>query len=154
MCGIPWNESSVTAIAWNKPVRVALVSGVFDPIHAGHIAYLHAAREYGAVICVLSDAPWKHPVLVPIDQRQRVLEALGVFLVRIVQDVATEIPAIIEADKPDYYLKGLDWSGKLPAAERAACAAAGTTIVYTATMEASSSQLLEDYVRRRQETQP
>lgn len=128
---------------------MVLVSGVFDPLHAGHVDYLHAARQYGALICVLSDAPWKHPVLVPIEQRKVILEALGVVRVRIVTDVATEIPQIITAEQPDFYVKGADWSGKLPAQERAACAAAGTAIVYTMTMQESSSKLLADYHQRR-----
>ena len=39
-------------------MRIVVVSGGFDPIHSGHIAYLKAARSHGdkLVIALNSDA--------------------------------------------------------------------------------------------------
>ena len=31
---------------------VTLVTGGFDPLHSGHIAYFKAAREFGHTLCV------------------------------------------------------------------------------------------------------
>lgn len=120
-----------------------LVGGVFDPLHAGHLAYLEAAKQHGPLVCALSDAPEKHPPVVPIAQRKALLEALGVSHV-IVHD-GDGIPALIESLQPRYYVKGPDWAGKIPPAERAACERVGTGIVFTVTKTESSSKMLADY---------
>ena len=31
---------------------VSLVTGGFDPLHSGHIAYFKAAKEFGHSVCV------------------------------------------------------------------------------------------------------
>ena len=36
--------------------KITVVSGGFDPIHSGHIAYLEEARRYGDVLIVLLNA--------------------------------------------------------------------------------------------------
>jgi cytidyltransferase-like protein len=126
--------------------NVALIGGVFDPLHAGHLAYIKAARPYGTLVCALSDAPAKHPPLVPIAERAQLLEALGCC---VIPHDGTDIPRIIQALKPSAYIKGADWAGKLPEAELAACARTGTAVIYTETKAQSSSKLLAEYERAR-----
>ena len=31
-------------------MKISVVSGGFDPIHSGHIAYINAAKEYGDIL--------------------------------------------------------------------------------------------------------
>jgi cytidyltransferase-like protein len=127
--------------------RIALVGGVFDPLHGGHVAYLEAAKAYGTLVCALSDAPEKHPPLVPIAERAKVLQALGV--TRVIEHGGSSLPLIIEAVKPAAYVKGGDWAGRLPDAELAACARVGASVVFTDGLKQSSSFLLADYEARR-----
>lgn len=122
-----------------------LISGVFDPIHAGHLAYIREADRRGPVVCVLSDAPEKHPPLVPIAERASLLQALGVARVIIGQSVASAL----FLERPQAYYKGADWRGKLPQEQIEVCARYGIQIVYTDTITQSSSQLLGAYERSR-----
>jgi cytidyltransferase-like protein len=137
-----WNAFSAVANSNN----VALIGGVFDPLHAGHLAYIKAARPYGTLVCALSDAPSKHPPLVPLKERAQLLEALGCC---VIPHDGTDIPRIIQALKPSAYIKGADWAGKLPEAELAACHRTGTSVVFTDTKDQSSSKLLAEYERAR-----
>lgn len=127
--------------------RRVLVGGVFDPLHAGHVAYLEHASRYGELVCALSDAPSKHPPLVPMGQRGQILRALGVR--HVVEHDGTKIPELIDDLRPEVYVKGADWDGKLPQAERDACDRAGTRIVFTDTTQESSTRLLTEYERKR-----
>jgi SAM-dependent methyltransferase len=121
-----------------------LIGGVFDPLHAGHVAYVEAARAYGRVVCAISNNPAKHPPLVPLWDCAVLLKRLGV-------DTFTGMSIVqaIAHFTPKYYIKGRDWEGKLPAEEVEACARHGVAIVYTDTMQQSSSRLLADYERAR-----
>jgi len=39
-------------------MKIVLVSGGFDPIHSGHIAYIHSAAEHGDVWVLLNSDDW------------------------------------------------------------------------------------------------
>jgi cytidyltransferase-like protein len=62
--------------------KTVIVSGGFDPLHSGHIAYLQAARNLGdyLVVGVNSDA-WlickKGRAFMPLKERMAVVRALG-----------------------------------------------------------------------------
>ena len=60
---------------------IVVVSGGFDPVHSGHIAYLQAARQLGDRLIVgLNSDDWlarkKGRAFMPFDERQAVLAAL------------------------------------------------------------------------------
>ena len=43
----------------SKTIKIAVVSGGFDPIHSGHIAYLKAAKQLGDILIVaLNSDEW------------------------------------------------------------------------------------------------
>ena len=122
-----------------------LISGVFDPLHAGHLAYIERARMLGEVLCVVSDSD-KHPPLVPLDHRAALLAALTH------GDVYQEcsVTEAIVRYEPDAFLKGYEWDGRLPQEIVDACALVGTEIMYCAgTRLESSSALLAHYERAR-----
>jgi cytidyltransferase-like protein len=125
-----------------------LIGGVFDPLHAGHLAYIRTAQTYAAehcysLVCALSDNPAKHPPVVPIEERAALLRALGVDF--LTDDVVKAISTL----RPKAYIKGKDWEGRLPLSEVNACFIVGTRIIFTDTMTQSSSALLADYERKR-----
>jgi hypothetical protein len=94
-------------------------------------------------VCALSDAPHKHPPLVPIEQRRQLLLNLGVS--RVIVHDGTEIARIIQEVQPSAYVKGEDWAGNLPDDEVAACARVGASIAYLGGTKESSTQLLNAY---------
>jgi len=63
-------------------MNISIVSGGFDPLHSGHIAYLEAAANLGNQlwVCLNSDewlAAKKGKAFLPFKERKAVLEALG-----------------------------------------------------------------------------
>ena len=62
-------------------MKIIVVSGGFDPIHSGHIAYFKAARSYGdkLIIALNSDA-WlekkKGKAFMPFNERKIIIENL------------------------------------------------------------------------------
>ena len=64
-------------------MKIIVVSGGFDPIHSGHIAYLKAANKLGDKLMVaLNSDAWlvnkKGSYFMPFDERKLVLENLSV----------------------------------------------------------------------------
>lgn len=62
-------------------MNIVLVTGGFDPIHSGHIAYLNAARELGDMLIVgLNSDEWlirkKGKSFLPIDERNEIVRNL------------------------------------------------------------------------------
>jgi glycerol-3-phosphate cytidylyltransferase-like family protein/SAM-dependent methyltransferase len=123
--------------------ETVLISGVFDPLHAGHLAYVNAAKAYGPVVAAVTDDPDRHVPLVPVNDRATLLLGLGVEAVY-TQPVTGET---IRALRPRYFVKGSDWDGRLPEDILEACGETGTQVIYTETVTRSSSKLLADYTR-------
>ena len=62
-------------------MKISVVSGGFDPIHSGHIAYLNAARELGdKLVVLLNSDSWlqnkKDQEFLPFIERSLILESL------------------------------------------------------------------------------
>jgi len=63
-------------------MKISIVSGGFDPIHSGHIAYLEAAATFGDElwVCLNSDE-WliakKGKAFMPFEERKVILQALA-----------------------------------------------------------------------------
>ena len=61
--------------------KVVLVTGGFDPLHSGHIAYFKAAKEFGDTLCVaVNSDDWltrkKGKPFMNIEERMAVLKEL------------------------------------------------------------------------------
>jgi D-glycero-beta-D-manno-heptose 1-phosphate adenylyltransferase len=104
------------AAAWRAGNQGALVmtNGHFDLLHIGHVRYLQAARLLGDALIVglNSDASTRarkpgRP-LVPEEDRAELLAALGCVDIVVIFDDLTAIP-LVEALRPDVYVKGGDW---------------------------------------------
>ena len=63
-------------------MKIIVVSGGFDPIHSGHIAYLNSARAHGdKLIVALNSDNWlidkKSKFFMPFDERKVIIENLS-----------------------------------------------------------------------------
>ena len=132
------------------PGPVIMTNGVFDILHRGHVTYLAQARALGGslIVAVNSDSSVRmlgkgedRPINTQ-DDRAAVLAALqAVDLVVVFTD---KVPlAVIEAARPDIYVKGGDYRVEdLPEAKLAATWGAKTvTIAFE--HERSTTALLE-----------
>jgi|SRR5579859_1316757 len=106
--------------------RVIFTNGCFDLLHLGHVRYLQEARGLGdlLVVGVNSDASTRalkgagRP-LVPQDERAEVLAALACIDYVTIFEEATAV-ALVEALRPDVYVKGGDYAVADAASQSAA----------------------------------
>lgn len=64
-------------------MKVVLVTGGFDPLHSGHIAYFNAAKELGEILIVgINSDEWltrkKGRAFMPLDERKCIIANLAV----------------------------------------------------------------------------
>jgi len=90
-----------------------MVSGGFDPVHAGHIRMIRDAANFGDVIVVANSDDWlfrkKGFVFMTFEQRAEILNAIkGVILVDSVDDTDGTVCAAIRRLKPDFFANGGD----------------------------------------------
>ncbi len=96
--------------------RVTLANGCFDVLHVGHVRYLHAARELGGklVVAVNSDASVRslkgegRPVM-PAEERAEILASLA-DVDAVVIFPEKDVRAIIREMRPDFQVKGTDYT--------------------------------------------
>lgn len=123
---------------------VSLVDGAFDPLHAGHIAYLRQAAALGhPLLCSVSTDAYvrtKHRPLLPDWQRVSVIDALRDVAFTHLNELGTD--AVLEQLRPIAYIKGRDWEGCLPRRQVDICRTHGIQIVYLDTVSESSTRLL------------
>jgi rfaE bifunctional protein nucleotidyltransferase chain/domain len=148
------------ALAWRQAQtqaghRVVFTNGHFDLLHVGHVRYLQAARALGdaLVVGLNSDAsaaalkPGRP--LIPQDERAELIAALACVDV-VVIFVGTEASPLVEALRPDVYVKGGDWGqpgGKRPP-EAAVVAAYGGQIAYLPYVPGHSTSELINRIAR------
>jgi D-beta-D-heptose 7-phosphate kinase/D-beta-D-heptose 1-phosphate adenosyltransferase len=104
--------------------RIVFTNGCFDILHRGHVTYLNRAKALGdvLVVAVNDDATVRalkgrdRPIN-PLEDRLGVLEALS--CVDVVVPFSEPTPAaLIEAARPDVFVKGGDYTrDRLPEAE-------------------------------------
>jgi len=131
---------------------LTLVSGCFDPLHQGHIAYLRAAAKVGrGVICAVAPDSYveeKHLLLMTQQQRMEVMDAVRPVDFVVAQPSRT-VHDVIRAIGPSYFVKGQDWDKRgLPPEEVLACMEVGAEIVYVNTVLDSSTHIINNLVDR------
>lgn len=138
------------SLRWYRNKDTILLDGAFDPLHPGHLAYVHQATvmfpSHLKIVAVASDGDIRAKGRAPLfdqETRCRLVQALkGVDLV-VPKTEATEI--LLGQLKPSYYIKGKDWEGRLPDAQVKACEAYGIPMIYLETKTHSSSDLLRQW---------
>src|SRR4030043_2438614 len=117
-----------------KPITVA-VSGAFDPIHVGHIAYIREAAKLGdRLVVILNNDNFllrkKGFVFRPFEDRKEILESVkGVDEVIASVDEDQTVCKTLELVKPDIFAKGGDRTGPENIPEAETCRRIGCKLV-------------------------
>ena len=132
---------------------VTMVSGGFDPLHTGHLAYFRAAAALGAPLLVnVSHDEWvgrKHVPLLTQAERIQLIDALEmVDYVHAEHGPTSEVLALL---RPRFFAKGADWEGRLPDDELEVALEHGIEIVFLDTVVDSSTDVLSRFRDREQE---
>ena len=124
-----------------------MVSGGFDPVHAGHIRMIRDAAQYGSVIVIANSDDWlwqkKGFVFMEYERRVEILNAIkGVILVDSVNDADGTVCEAIQRLKPTYFANGGD-RGRANTPEQQVCAEIGVELLWgvggTEKLQSSSS---------------
>ncbi len=137
----------------NKDRPTIMVSGGFDPVHAGHIRMIRAAAKYGNVIVIANSDKWlndkKGFVFMNFEQRSEILNSIkGVILVSHVDDSDGTVCEAIKRLKPDYFANGGD-RGKHNTPEQKVCDELGIEMLWSIGGDekvAASSELVKNVV--------
>ena len=111
-----------------------MVSGGFDPVHAGHIRMIRHAAQYGDVIVIANSDNWlyrkKGFVFMEWDRRVEILNAIkGVILVDSVDDTDGTVCEAISRHKPTFFANGGD-RGKSNTPEQSVCEELGVQLLW------------------------
>ena len=118
----------------NVEGETVMVSGGFDPVHAGHIRMIRHAAQYGGVIVIANSDDWlfrkKGFVFMEYERRIEILNAIkGVVLVDSVDDSDGTVCEAIRRLKPTYFANGGD-RGKSNTPEQAVCEELGVKLLW------------------------
>lgn len=128
---------------------IVFTNGCFDLLHAGHIAYLEAARALGDVLVVAVNSDrsvraLKGPTrpLTPAGDRAIVLAALACvdFVVAFDDDTAERL---VQRLRPDIYVKGGDYARDEPVEAAAVRAYGGNVRILPFTSGYSTTDLVQ-----------
>ena len=128
-----------------------MVSGGFDPMHAGHIRMIRDAANFGDVIVIANSDDWRFRkkgfVFMDFNQRAEILNAIkGVILVDSVDDTDGTVCEAIRRLKPDFFANGGD-RGRSNTPEQAVCEEMGVKLLWGIGGDkklASSSDLVQN----------
>lgn len=117
---------------------MVLASGCFDGLHAGHVRYLEAcALVTGAkpIVAIAPDDVIREKGHEPWWTQRERLETVKALrgVEGVIAQAALTPAAIIRAERPGWFVKGIDWEGKLPQDVIDACREVNCTIVYVDT---------------------
>jgi len=133
-------------------VKVVLANGCWDPLHFGHLLHLMAAREMGdqLVVSITSDVSVRQE---KGDGRPALSESrrkLFIDSLRFVGWTVVVHSAIHALDvvKPNVFVKGRDYIGKIGEDVRSYCDQRQIKIEYTNTPKWSATELLQNEFRR------
>ena len=143
-----------------KEKPTVMVSGGFDPVHAGHIRLIRAAAEHGDVIIIANSDEWlfrkKGFVFMDFGARAEILNSIkGVVLVDSVDDTDGTVCDAIYRHRPTFFANGGD-RGRNNTPEQEVCEDLGVELLWGIGGDkklASSSDLVEN-VRNFDEVPP
>jgi rfaE bifunctional protein nucleotidyltransferase chain/domain len=134
--------------------RLVLTNGTFDILHVGHVRYLQAARTLGDILVVgiNSDASARgnkgpgRPVVTQ-EERAEIVAALRCVDYATIFDEPTAV-RLVEALRPDVYVKGGDYDGSKPLPEAEAVRTYGGEVRIVPFVPGHSASNLIENVKR------
>lgn len=129
--------------------RIGFTCGSFDLLHAGHVQYLGAAREFcdRLIVAVNSDASifrYKSKLRPVVPERERMYVVAGLAAVDAVTLMDDDRPlSLLLRWKPDLYIKGGDYSPEALRSGDAVREYGGKVEVIRSGFETSTSKLIE-----------
>tara|TARA_R110000796_G_scaffold65503_2_gene151300 strand:+ start:7062 stop:7544 length:483 start_codon:yes stop_codon:yes gene_type:complete len=119
----------------NDKKPTVMVSGGFDPVHAGHIRMILEASKTGDVIVIANSDQWlfrkKGFVFMDFEQRAEILNAVkGVIIVDSVDDSDGTVCDAIRRHKPTYFANGGD-RGRTNTPEQQVCEELGVKMLWS-----------------------
>jgi len=137
----------------DKKKPTIMVSGGFDPVHAGHIRMIRDASKYGNVIVIANSDAWLHEkkgfVFMDFNQRAEILNSIkGVIRVDSVDDSDGTVCEAIRRLQPTYFANGGD-RGKTNTPEQDVCEELGVELLWGIGGDekvAASSELVKNVV--------
>jgi len=128
--------------------KIGLTNGVFDLLHAGHVAYLQEAKRHCDILVVslntdASTRKYKGPTrpIVPLRDRQRVVAALA-SVDFVTSHSERRMRKTLQLLKPDLYIKGGDYAVSSLTSRGVLEAWGGRTLIVPPLRGRSSSELL------------
>ena len=117
-----------------EDTATVMVSGGFDPVHAGHIRMIRHAAQYGNVIIIANSDDWlwrkKGFVFMEYERRIEILNAIkGVVLVDSVDDSDGTVCEAIRRHRPTYFANGGD-RGRSNTPEQEVCEELGVQLLW------------------------
>jgi rfaE bifunctional protein nucleotidyltransferase chain/domain len=140
-------------VAWRDELRQAgktlvLTNGVFDLLHLGHVRYLEAARRRGSDESARRLGKGADRPLVPAVERAEIVAALRCVDAVVIFDGPTA-RAVVEALRPDVYVKGGDYAaGAKPLPEAEVVARSGGRIAFVDLLPGRSTTALIAKIRQ------
>jgi rfaE bifunctional protein nucleotidyltransferase chain/domain len=148
---LTWDEALVErALRRRYGETVVFTNGIFDLLHVGHLDYLEQAKELGdyLIVGVNGDSAayrlkgFGRP-LMPAEERARLLAALNPIDTVVIFNQETA-ERLVDALRPDVYVKGGDWGEHRPPPEAAIVRAYNGRVEYLSyTPGHSTSDLIE-----------
>lgn len=142
-------ESGLAEAAKRLARPLVLTNGVFDVLHRGHVTYLSQARALGASLVVAINSDQSVRLLGKGDDRPINGEADRAAVVAALQSVdlvtifSLRVPlAVVEAVRPDLYVKGGDYDMELTAEAQLARSLGARTLALPFIHDRSTTQLL------------
>ena len=137
----------------NTNPKIVAISGGFDPIHIGHIRYIHEAKKLGdCLIAILNTDEWllnkKGFYCMPLEERFEILIALKDVDGIVIQiDTDNTVANTLRMIKPHIFAEGGDrHENNMPQLELDACKEINCEIVYGVGGDKISSS--RDFIRK------
>lgn len=132
------------AAARHRREAIILCNGCMDPAHYGHVLHLREAAKYGRVmVAVTSDKQLrKERGRAPFfTAKQRIDMLMELRCVAYAFETNSSLSALKKV-RPHYFVKGVDYKGKIDPRDAAFCKEHGIRIIITRTKKWGSRELM------------